>query len=181
MYLFSHCHGFVFCSCCYYTDFVLRSAAIWLPLAFFVLHTWFSAPDTAWNQDFTNAANATTTGANAATATTTNKPDIFFVQKIYRIATVVSAFAAAIGLSEGCTVMVKLWVKRRRPNFYALCGFNAATKTCNASVKHVREVSVFFFRFSYELDIVENIVGFLWWCLTYLQFFHLQTRRTNEQ
>jgi diacylglycerol diphosphate phosphatase / phosphatidate phosphatase len=60
------------------------------------------------------------------------------------VATVVSAFSMAIGLSEGTTVMIKLWVQRRRPNFYALCGFDIATKLCTADLDHVREANFSF-------------------------------------
>lgn len=41
--------------------------------------------------------------------------------------------------------MIKLWVKRRRPNFYALCGFDLVTKKCMADLEHVREVRLFEF------------------------------------
>ena len=74
-----------------------------------------------------------------------NKINLIYTRSIreYRIGattTVISAFSAAIGLSEGITIMIKLWVQRRRPNFYDLCGFDPTTKKCTANIKHIREV-----------------------------------------
>ncbi|OEU17317.1 acid phosphatase/Vanadium-dependent haloperoxidase, partial [Fragilariopsis cylindrus CCMP1102] len=42
------------------------------------------------------------------------------------------------------TVMIKLWVQRRRPNFYELCGFNHTTKQCTANLKRIREANFSF-------------------------------------
>jgi membrane-associated phospholipid phosphatase len=44
-----------------------------------------------------------------------------------------------IGLSEFTTQMVKMYVGRLRPNFYELCGFDAATLQCAASESHIME------------------------------------------
>ena len=99
---------------------------MWFTFIFFVLHSWY-----------TNVPYASTD-----MVASTSKPNSAALQKVYRVATVISAFSAAIGLSEGCTVMIKLWVKRRRPNFYALCGFDSVTKKCMADVVHVRDVSI---------------------------------------
>lgn len=100
-----------------------------MPLAFFLLHSWYTK-----SPNFSTNAGASSSKANSIT-----------FQKLYLIATVISAFSAALGLSEGCTVMIKLWVKRRRPNFYALCGFDLVTKKCMADLEHVREVRLFEF------------------------------------
>lgn len=106
------------------SDPLLRSTSILIPLLVFVLHSWYG-----------NSPNSSTDVAGS-----NSKPNSTTLQKVYLVATVISAFSAALGLSEGCTVMIKLWVKRRRPNFYALCGFDYATKKCMADLKHVREV-----------------------------------------
>ena len=37
--------------------------------------------------------------------------------------------------------MIKLWVQRLRPNFYALCGFDYSTLKCMADLERVREAS----------------------------------------
>jgi len=40
--------------------------------------------------------------------------------------------------------MIKLWVKRMRPNYYALCGFDAATRLCASDPERVREANLSF-------------------------------------
>ena len=87
-----------------------------------MLHSWYGRSPTFGND----------------TASGNSKPK--GLQKVYLVATVVSAFSAAIGLSEGFTVMIKLWVQRLRPNFYALCGFDYSTLKCMADLERVREV-----------------------------------------
>jgi len=104
-------------------NLLLRSTSIWFPFAFFVLHAWYS------NIPY----------FNTDTVASTSTPSSTTLQKVYLVATVISAFSAAIGLSEGCTVIIKLWVRRRRPNFYALCGFDSVTKKCMADVVYVRD------------------------------------------
>mmetsp|Transcript_6640 Transcript_6640/g.16164 ORF Transcript_6640/g.16164 Transcript_6640/m.16164 type:complete len:206 (-) Transcript_6640:1165-1782(-) len=108
-------------------NLLLRSTSIWIPLIFFVLHSWYT--------------NSPSLSINAAASG--SKPNSITFQKLYLVATVISAFSAAVGLSEGCTVMIKFGVKRRRPNFYALCGFDSVTKKCMGDLKHVREVRLF--------------------------------------
>jgi len=41
-------------------------------------------------------------------------------------------FLVAIGISECITNVLKFWVRRPRPNFYAHCEFDIVTKTCLA-------------------------------------------------
>jgi len=109
-------------------NLLLRSTSIWIPLIFFVLHSWYT--------------NSPILSINSAASG--SKPNSITFQKLYLVATVISAFAAAVGLSEGCTVMIKFWVKRRRPNFYALCGFDSVTKKCMGDLEHVREANFSF-------------------------------------
>lgn len=109
-------------------DLLLRCMSVWFPFVFFALHAWYSNP-----AYFKTESIASNPKQNSTT-----------LQKLYLVATVISAFSMAIGLSEGCTVMIKLWVKRRRPNFYELCGFNPATRNCEADTKHIREANFSF-------------------------------------
>jgi diacylglycerol diphosphate phosphatase/phosphatidate phosphatase len=41
-----------------------------------------------------------------------------------------SGLLTAIGVSEACTTLLKLYVSRRRPNFYALCGWSSKQLKC---------------------------------------------------
>jgi len=50
----------------------------------------------------------------------------------------------AIALSEGTTQLLKLYIQRRRPNFYALCGFDKTRKVCTNSLHKVREANFSF-------------------------------------
>ena len=55
------------------------------------------------------------------------------------------AFFTAVGLSEGTTQLLKLIIQRRRPNFYALCGFDVATLKCTSSdIDKLREANFSF-------------------------------------
>jgi membrane-associated phospholipid phosphatase len=102
-------------------SFLLKSSALYLPFVFLILHAWNSTP-ALWS------------GGTTASRTL----------QVQLVATVVSAFGMAVGLSEGTTVMIKLWVQRRRPNFYALCQFDASMKQCTATLEDVREANFSF-------------------------------------
>eukprot|EP00980_Cylindrotheca_fusiformis_P020763 scaffold7755_cov104-Cylindrotheca_fusiformis.AAC.8 len=65
-------------------------------------------------------------------------------QRLANIATAVGSFAMAIGMSEGATVILKLWIQRPRPNYYSLCGFDNALLRCTADLDHVREANFSF-------------------------------------
>jgi diacylglycerol diphosphate phosphatase / phosphatidate phosphatase len=58
-----------------------------------------------------------------------------------RPAWALAALLMTLGLSEGLTQTIKMVVHRKRPNFYALCGFDptATTPTCRASANAIRE------------------------------------------
>lgn len=62
-------------------------------------------------------------------------------RRFERALTAFSGFATAIGLSEGTTVLLKLWIQRPRPNFYSLCGFDMTTLKCTADLQHIREAN----------------------------------------
>lgn len=56
----------------------------------------------------------------------------------------ISSLLLGVGGSEGSTQLLKHWVLRHRPNFYALCGFNMATRKCEAIYPEVLEAQVSF-------------------------------------
>jgi len=109
-------------------NLLLRSTSVVFPLIFIVLHAWYSNIPTLYTNSGSSSPNRIATK----------------VQKIHRVATVISAFSAAIGLSEGSTVMIKLWVRRRRPNFYALCGFDISNRKCMGTLEEIREANFSF-------------------------------------
>mmetsp|Transcript_9134 Transcript_9134/g.13009 ORF Transcript_9134/g.13009 Transcript_9134/m.13009 type:complete len:449 (+) Transcript_9134:160-1506(+) len=55
------------------------------------------------------------------------------------IHSLVCSFSLAIGSSEGITQVIKYFVLRKRPNFYALCGFNTSTLKCEAPLDRIQE------------------------------------------
>jgi membrane-associated phospholipid phosphatase len=54
------------------------------------------------------------------------------------------SFFLSIGLTEGVTCTLKLYVSRHRPNFYALCEFDKALLKCMAPLSTVREATLSF-------------------------------------
>eukprot|EP00538_Stauroneis_constricta_P006990 CAMPEP_0119546608 /NCGR_PEP_ID=MMETSP1352-20130426/956_1 /TAXON_ID=265584 /ORGANISM="Stauroneis constricta, Strain CCMP1120" /LENGTH=223 /DNA_ID=CAMNT_0007591329 /DNA_START=54 /DNA_END=722 /DNA_ORIENTATION=- len=56
----------------------------------------------------------------------------------------VSGLLLSIGVSEGCTQLIKLYVLRRRPNFYKLCQFSIETLKCMAPYRKVLEAQMSF-------------------------------------
>ena len=58
--------------------------------------------------------------------------------------TAISALSTSIGLCEGTTQLLKLFVQRKRPNYYALCGFDKALKECTADIKQIKEANFSF-------------------------------------
>lgn len=61
-----------------------------------------------------------------------------------RPAWALAAIFTTIGISEGVTQTLKLIIQRRRPNFYALCGFDYLTQKCTGSAERVREAQYSF-------------------------------------
>lgn len=57
----------------------------------------------------------------------------FPVARLAHFLASLSAIFATIAASEMVTQTLKAIVARRRPNFYALCGFDAATKMCTGT------------------------------------------------
>lgn len=63
---------------------------------------------------------------------------------LLEVCTVIACFSMAIGLSEQTTQLVKLWVQRRRPSFYDLCGFDTQTLKCHATLDYILEANFSF-------------------------------------
>lgn len=56
----------------------------------------------------------------------------------------ISGLLSGIGICEVCTHMIKYYVLRRRPNFYALCQWDDAIQACTAPAKKVLEAQLSF-------------------------------------
>ncbi|KAG7347759.1 PAP2 superfamily protein [Nitzschia inconspicua] len=128
-------------------SFLLKSTALYIPFLFLVIHAWTSTPRRH------GGISSSARGAN------NNPPGSI---RLTLVSTAVSAFSMAIGLSEGITVMIKLWVQRRRPNFYALCGFDISTKSCMADLDHVREAN-FSFPSGHSSLICCSMIFLIWY------------------
>lgn len=63
---------------------------------------------------------------------------------IHTVHASICGLMTAVAISEGATHPLKLYVQRRRPNFYALCGFDKSTQTCTASIEWIREANLSF-------------------------------------
>jgi diacylglycerol diphosphate phosphatase / phosphatidate phosphatase len=62
----------------------------------------------------------------------------------YDWSTGLSGLLTALGVSECCTISLKLYVSRRRPNFYALCGWSTQQLACTAPFKEQAEAQLSF-------------------------------------
>lgn len=58
-----------------------------------------------------------------------------FKPKYHDIHSAICVLTLTIGISEFLTQVVKFYVGRLRPNFYALCGFDTATLSCMNSIE----------------------------------------------
>lgn len=134
---------------------MLKLTSIYLPLLFLILHSWFCASrdDVAGSNNNTNNNNNSSGTGNIRRFPASGQ---HHCRRWRLVAAAVSAFSLAIGLSEGTTVLLKLYVRRRRPNFYALCGLAvdagndnnrpgaAGTARCTAETDHVVEGNLSF-------------------------------------
>ncbi|CAB9528138.1 Phospholipid phosphatase 5 [Seminavis robusta] len=66
------------------------------------------------------------------------------IQQLHELRAGVSALFVSIGLSEAITQTLKLYVRRHRPNFYALCGFDPVSLKCTAKLSRIHEASLSF-------------------------------------
>jgi diacylglycerol diphosphate phosphatase / phosphatidate phosphatase len=57
---------------------------------------------------------------------------------------ILSTLALTIGMSEAVTNTLKCWVRRPRPNFFALCGFSLETKYCTHDWNKILEAQLSF-------------------------------------
>jgi membrane-associated phospholipid phosphatase len=71
-------------------------------------------------------------------ATPDNTPFASFWARLSNALFVGTTFLRAVGVSEGCTNLLKHYVARRRPNFYALCQFDTVLRTCNTASSTAR-------------------------------------------
>lgn len=89
-----------------------------------------------------------------------------------RPAMIVGAFLTAIGVSEGITQILKTIVQRRRPNFYALCGFDITQQICKAQPQRIIEAQLSFPSGHSSLSMCAAV--FMW---RFCMFKICQTRR----
>ena len=125
--LISH-HLHIICLFLECTASFLIFTAVWIPFLFFVAFNFY----TFWDEFKTN----------------NRQPQLFpklgRTQRHHLRASVCALFTS-VGFSEGVTCTLKLFVSRHRPNFYALCGFDVATKTCMAMpLRRVHEAALSF-------------------------------------
>jgi diacylglycerol diphosphate phosphatase/phosphatidate phosphatase len=84
-----------------------------------------------------------------------------------------SGLFTAVGVSEGCTQMLKLYVSRKRPNFYALCGWSMQQLQCTAP--YLKQVEA-------QLSFPSGHSSLSFCTMTYLVFYflgNLGLRRNN--
>lgn len=60
------------------------------------------------------------------------------------IATAACGLLSSIGVSECSTQLLKVFIQRRRPNFYDLCGWNSQLLQCMATKERIREANFSF-------------------------------------
>lgn len=96
--------------------------SIWIPLFLVGLISWW-----------TTSRPATINGNNN-----------LMLLRLHHLHASIFGFLTAIGLSEGSTQLLKLYIQRRRPNFYALCGFDDASRRCLGSTEYIREANFSF-------------------------------------
>lgn len=75
---------------------------------------------------------------------------------------ILCSLLTTIGVTEGLTNMGKFYVRRHRPNYYALCGFNMATKTCTYPFQHIVEAQLSFPSGHTSLSFCSATVIALW-------------------
>lgn len=77
---------------------------------------------------------------------------------------ILCALLSTIGISEFFTNVLKFWVRRPRPNYYALCGFKEGT--CTHSFQHTVQAQLSF-------PSGHTSLSFCTWTVVALWFFHL--------
>ena len=86
---------------------------------------------------------------------------IEFIRKQHPAAILNSLFTA-IGLAETLTTTLKFWVRRPRPNYFALCEFSVDTKQCTAPFHKVVEAQLSFPSGHTSLSFCSMTVLVLW-------------------
>jgi membrane-associated phospholipid phosphatase len=62
----------------------------------------------------------------------------------HKVSAALAGILDAISVSETSTQLLKLLIQQRRPNFYALCEFDATTKTCLTNPEQLRDANFSF-------------------------------------
>lgn len=86
-------------------------------------------------------------------------------RQLHDVHAAVFGLTTAIGLSEGATVLLKFFVQRRRPNFYALCGWSSELLKCTAPIGKIRDANFSFPSGHSSLSSVA-MVYLAWFCLS---------------
>jgi membrane-associated phospholipid phosphatase len=108
---------------------LLLFTSIWLPLTLVLVTA------VAWS------SSSNSTNSNAALAAANNNRIRRVLVLLHNVQAGFGGFCTAIGLSEGLTQMLKLYIQRKRPNFYALCDFDTVQKICQAEPKRILEAN----------------------------------------
>lgn len=96
---------------------------MWFPIVLLVVITWWFAPEPT-------STRSSEWGIFRRWHSTTTK---------WLLQARICALCTGVGLSEGITQLCKLFIQRRRPNFYQLCGWDDASRTCTASLDRIHE------------------------------------------
>lgn len=93
---------------------LLLASSIWIPLALVLV-----------------------TSVTTTAGTKSKRPLVL----LHNVQAAFGGFCTAIGLSEGSTQMLKLYIQRKRPNFFALCDFDKIQKMCKAEPARILEAN----------------------------------------
>jgi membrane-associated phospholipid phosphatase len=80
----------------------------------------------------------------------------------------IGALATCIGLSEGMTQLLKLYIQRRRPNFYSLCGFDTISRRCMANDPIMIREAHLSFPSGHSSLAMAGMTFLVWYCLSHL-------------
>lgn len=120
--------------------------SVYLPFIMVTLHAFFWAREISLFSS-TSASSSNGDGSNncmGSNSSSTKESTQRYSLWLLEAGTAASALFMAIGVCEGSTQLLKLWIQRRRPSFYDLCGFNKETLACTASLENIREANFSF-------------------------------------
>ena len=113
-------------------------SSVWLPLILVGTTAWF------WKHTDATSTTATTTNAASTINMSSSTNSTALLLRWHNLHAALCGLAMAIGLSDGTTQLLKLYMMRRRPNFYALCQFDAVRKVCTAEPHRILEAQLSF-------------------------------------